>query len=313
MLGLGSSTTSFINRRATPDRLSWKELKEEVVARTSNDPAIDPRYSELAQMACTNTAFVHMVRKCEAVNPWASQQVTLLGDSVFNMSNMLGKGANCALLDAVSLAETISSPKYNRRSPTRLTRYVTENIERRQRERQRSALMNKIAFFGENKLKGFVRDKALPFALRRIDGLDREVHDTAAADWALDETAWKAGGSVRASTSGSGSTSGRGSMSTAASESWAEELRWEELCGGDGRGFEAHSSVSTAWNSMNTSRNPSTAPSRAPSRGGDHEGMSHGKHVALGGGKDVKDMKEKRKTVVMGEDEMREHFSRLGL
>ena len=176
MFGLSSPVSAFHNRRTSPDRLTAQELKTEVISRCSNAPTIHPRYAELAKMACTNTAYIHMVRKVEAIKPWATQNVTLLGDSVFNMSNMLGKGANCALLDAVSLAETLTSPNYSRRSPIRLHKYVTENIDRRMRERHRSALMQKLVFYGENKIKGFMRDKALPYTLKRIDTLDREVH-----------------------------------------------------------------------------------------------------------------------------------------
>lgn len=210
MFGLSSPVSAFHNRRTSPDRLTAAELKTEVISRCSNAPTINPRYAELAKMACTNTAYIHMVRKVEAIKPWSTQNVTLLGDSVFNMSNMLGKGANCALLDAVSLAETLTSPNYNRRSPIRLHKYVTENIDRRMRERHRSALMQKLVFYGENKIKGFMRDKALPYTLKRIDGLDREVHskmaDVPVVDWAREEESWADRSAV-----------------------WAEELRWDEI------------------------------------------------------------------------------------
>lgn len=210
MFGLSSPVSAFHNRRTSPDRLTAQELKTEVISRCSDAPAIHPRYAELAKMACTNTAYIHMVRKVEAIKPWATQNVTLLGDSVFNMSNMLGKGANCALLDAVSLAETLTSPNYQRRSPTRLHKYVAENVDRRMRERHRSALMQKIVFYGENKLKGFMRDKALPYTLKRIDVLDREVHskmsNVPVLDWAREEASWEDRSAV-----------------------WAEELRWDEI------------------------------------------------------------------------------------
>lgn len=210
MFGISSPVSAFHNRRAAPDRLSAAELKTEIISRTSNDPNIHPRFATIAQMACTNTAYIHMVRKVEAIKPWATQNVTLLGDSVFNMSNMLGKGANCALLDAVSLAETLTSQTYSRRSPIRLQKYVTENIERRMRERHRSALMQKLVFYGDNKVKGFLRDKALPYTLKRIDGLDQENHSQMAngtfADWVADDEAWQDRSQV-----------------------WAEELRWDEI------------------------------------------------------------------------------------
>lgn len=210
MFGLSSPVSAFHNRRTSPDRLTAQELKTEVISRCSDSPTIHPRYAELAKMACTNTAYIHMVRKVEAIKPWVTQNVTLLGDSVFNMSNMLGKGANCALLDAVSLAETLTSPNYQRRSPIRLHKYVSENIDRRMLERHRSALMQKIVFYGDNKLKGFMRDKALPYTLKRIDVLDREVHskmsNVPVMDWAREEATWEDRSAV-----------------------WAEELRWDEI------------------------------------------------------------------------------------
>ncbi len=210
MMGVSTPVGNFHNRRCAPDHLSAAELKTEIISRTSKASGIHPRFAELAQMACTNTAYIHMVRKVEAIKPWATQNVTLLGDSVFNMSNMLGKGANCALLDAVSLAETLTSLTYNRRSPIRLAKYVQENIDRRMRERQRSALMQKLIFYGENKIKGFLRDKALPYTLKRIDGLDQESHSKMAngtlADWVAEEEAWVDRSAV-----------------------WADELGWDEI------------------------------------------------------------------------------------
>ncbi|KFZ19616.1 hypothetical protein V501_00617 [Pseudogymnoascus sp. VKM F-4519 (FW-2642)] len=180
-------------------------LKAELIERTSK-PSIHPRFAELAQMVCMDTAYVSTVRKCEVICPWASQTVTLLGDAVFNMSNMLSRGANCALLDAISLAECLTSPTYDQCSPG-LNTYVKENIERHVRERHRSFLMQKIMFFGQNRLKGYVRDKALPLTLCRIDDLDREDHE-GSKNWVADEDAWKEGGG---------------------SPQWVEELRWEEL------------------------------------------------------------------------------------
>ncbi|KAL5351908.1 hypothetical protein ACLOAV_003770 [Pseudogymnoascus australis] len=105
------------------------------------------------------------------------------------------------LLDAVTLAEHITSPAYDRSSPTSLDVYVKENIERRQHERYRSYLLQKVMFSGQNRIMGFVRDKTLPLALRRIDDLDREEHN-------VDET-WVA--------------------KSGEDPQWVEELRWEGI------------------------------------------------------------------------------------
>jgi 2-polyprenyl-6-methoxyphenol hydroxylase-like FAD-dependent oxidoreductase len=207
MFGAGSPISNFHNRRCAPNCLTPTELKAELIERTSS-PGIHPRFAELARMVCTDTAYVFTVRKCDVIRPWESQNVTLLGDAVFNMSNTLSRGANCALLDAVSLAECLTSPSYDRRSPTGLDSYVKENIERRLRERHRSLLMQKIMFFGQNRLKGYVRNKALPLALRRIDELDREEH-RADQDWVADD--------------------GSGLPQWEEVPQWVEELRWEEL------------------------------------------------------------------------------------
>ncbi|KFY67397.1 hypothetical protein V496_01588 [Pseudogymnoascus sp. VKM F-4515 (FW-2607)] len=206
MLGAGSPVSNFHNHHCPPNNLTSAELKAELIERTST-PSIHPRFAELAHMACTDTAYVHTVRKSEAIGPWSSQTVTLLGDAVFNMSNTLSRGANCALLDAVSLAECLTSPAYDRHSPTNINTYVKENIKRRLNERQRSYLMHKIMFPGQHSFEGFVRNITLPVALHRIDDLDREEHGTTEGGVG-DEGPWKEG---------------------CVSPKWVEELRWEEL------------------------------------------------------------------------------------
>lgn len=206
MIGAGAQVSDFHNRRCAPSGLSPAELKTELIERTSI-PNIHPRFAKLALMACTDTAYVHTVRKSEAVHPWSSESVTLLGDAVFNMSNTLSRGANCALLDAVSLANCLTSPTYNRHSPTDLNAYVKENIERRLNERQRSFLMHKIVFPGQHSFEGFVRNITLPIALRWIDNMGLEEHG-ASEDWVRDEGLRE---------------------ETCVSPKWVEELRWEEL------------------------------------------------------------------------------------
>ncbi len=207
MFGAGSPVSNFHNRRCAPNSLCPAELKAEIISRTF-ETGIHPRFAVLAQMACMDTAYVFMVRKCDVVQPWVSQNVTLLGDAVFNMSSILSRGANCALLDAVTLAKHITSPAHDWSSPNSLDIYVRENIERRQHERYRSYLLQKVMFSGQNLIMGFVRDKTLPLALRRIDDLDREEHN-------LDET-WVA-------------NEEDGLPQLGKDPQWVEELRWEEI------------------------------------------------------------------------------------
>ncbi|OBT42302.1 hypothetical protein VE00_06334 [Pseudogymnoascus sp. WSF 3629] len=210
MLGAGSPYANFCNRRCSPNELTPSELQAEVLARTSQ-PGIHPRFRELAEMVCLDTAYVNIVRKSEAVHPWTSSpNITLLGDAVFNMSNTLSRGANCAIMDAAALADRVTSPAYRRErhQPDALDEYVRENIERREVERQRSTMMQKIMFSGQNKLRGFIRNKALPSSLKKIDNLDREGHD--GVNWV-------------------GSDGEESVDSTGEEPKWVEELKWDEI------------------------------------------------------------------------------------
>ncbi|OAF60374.1 hypothetical protein VC83_03470 [Pseudogymnoascus destructans] len=207
MFGGGSPVSNFDNRRCAPNNLRPAELKAEVISRTSKT-GIHPRFAMLAQMACIDTAHVFLVRKCDVVHPWVSQNVTLLGDAVFNMSNILSRGANCALLDAVNLAEHITSPTYDRSSSTSLDAYVKDNIDRRQNERYRSCLLQKAMFSCQNRFMEFLRNKTLPLALRKIDDRDREEHNVAET-WVANEQ--------------------NDLLQSERDPEWVEELRWEEI------------------------------------------------------------------------------------
>ena len=85
---------------------------------------------------------------------------------------MLGKGANCALLDAVSLTERLEKPwtstsRYER--GRELYSFAVENVKRRLAERKRSALVQNIVYFGDNKFKEFWRNHSLKIALGWIE------------------------------------------------------------------------------------------------------------------------------------------------
>lgn len=209
MLGAGSPYANFHNRRCFPKLLTHSELKAELLERTSQ-PGMHPRFHELVEMVCLDSVYVNIVRKSDAVRPWTSPAVTLLGDSVFNMSNTLSRGANCAIADAVALADRIMSPAYRseRRQPTALDDYVRGNIERRQVERRRSYMMQKIMFSGQNRLRGYVRDKTLPSSLKKIDSMALEGHE--GGDW-IDNYV-------------EGSSDPKGEE-----PKWVEELKWDEL------------------------------------------------------------------------------------
>ncbi|KAE8452146.1 hypothetical protein EG329_001613 [Mollisiaceae sp. DMI_Dod_QoI] len=171
MFGYGGPVREFINKTKPPTKLSSAELKAECIARVRADPKIDPRFVALAEHCILNTAYVHAVRDCQAVKRWDTSCVTLMGDAVFNISTMLGKGANCALLDAVDLAETLRRPGIlsPAKRHTELRRRVEENVKRRMKERQRAALIQNLVYFGDNKLKEFCRDQGLKMAFDWID------------------------------------------------------------------------------------------------------------------------------------------------
>lgn len=80
---------------------------------------------------------------------------------------MLGRGANCALLDVLSIAEALQAPFISSRyiRHVALRKCVRANVERRLREQQRGAFVQKMVYFGDNKLKEFLRDHGLEAAL----------------------------------------------------------------------------------------------------------------------------------------------------
>jgi 2-polyprenyl-6-methoxyphenol hydroxylase-like FAD-dependent oxidoreductase len=84
---------------------------------------------------------------------------------------MLGKGANCALLDALDLAEILRKPAALVPSTRHLElrKCAAENVKRRLRERQRCALIQNLVYFGDNKLKEFCREHGLKMAMGWID------------------------------------------------------------------------------------------------------------------------------------------------
>lgn len=83
MYGYGSPLSEFSNRSKPPDKLTPLELKEECLARVRSDPTIDPKFIALTEHCVVNTAYVHVVKECQAIKKWDSGSVTLIGDAVF--------------------------------------------------------------------------------------------------------------------------------------------------------------------------------------------------------------------------------------
>lgn len=83
MYGYGSPASAFTNKTKRPEELTPLELKAEIISRSKRDKTIHPNFLKLAEMCLTNTAYLHMVKKCDSVKPWDSANVTLIGDAVF--------------------------------------------------------------------------------------------------------------------------------------------------------------------------------------------------------------------------------------
>jgi len=84
---------------------------------------------------------------------------------------MLGKGANCAILDALDLAEKLRMPAalIPSKRYLELQKCAAENVTRRLRERQRSGIIHNIVYLGDNKLAEFCRERGLKMAIGWID------------------------------------------------------------------------------------------------------------------------------------------------
>ncbi|KAH8602811.1 hypothetical protein B0O99DRAFT_604380 [Bisporella sp. PMI_857] len=174
MFGYGSPIGRFRNQSKAPDKLSSEELRQECIDRAKAEPNMHPDFVTMAEKCILNTAYIHMVRDTKAIKPWSSDCVTLIGDAVFNISTMLGKGANCALLDTIAVAEALQPTSmftpYSRR--TRLQKAVVGNVERRQRERRRGKVVQNMVYFGDNTFKEFCRKHGLKMALGLVEDND---------------------------------------------------------------------------------------------------------------------------------------------
>ncbi len=82
----GSPVDEFLDKKTPPGKLSPEELKEECIARIRLVPTADPKFLALAEKCVINTAYVHVVRDCQAVKRWDISRVTLIGDAVFKQA-----------------------------------------------------------------------------------------------------------------------------------------------------------------------------------------------------------------------------------
>jgi len=88
MFGYGGPTDEFSNKTKSPGEFSPAELKAEILARVQADPNRDSIFVALAEHCIANTAYVHVVRDCQAIKRWDTDSVTLIGDAVFKCGSL---------------------------------------------------------------------------------------------------------------------------------------------------------------------------------------------------------------------------------
>lgn len=81
------------------------DLKKEVLRKIRK---WDPLYQKLVSEAEDGSLLLLRIKTMCPVKPWATTNVTLMGDAIHNMTPLQGMGANMALFDAATLATKIS-------------------------------------------------------------------------------------------------------------------------------------------------------------------------------------------------------------
>ncbi|KAE8380492.1 hypothetical protein BDV26DRAFT_257415 [Aspergillus bertholletiae] len=164
MLGFGSRLESFVNPKS-PTEMSPQELKSECIMRVHGHPT-HPSVKALVELIVTDSCYMNIFRMVDVPSSWDSGHITLAGDAAFNMAPFLGKGAACAMMDAVDLAQTVVRlPRATvHERQVMLRRYVDVMRTRRLKERKRSAFVMNICFFGTTPLRAALRDYGMQVA-----------------------------------------------------------------------------------------------------------------------------------------------------
>ncbi|KAI9832019.1 MAG: hypothetical protein M1819_004563 [Sarea resinae] len=162
MIGFGGPLASFMNRTKFPEDFTSVELKEECLARVNSYP-VHPKLKRLAELCLTESAYVNVIRDCEVIRPWKSKSITLIGDALFNMSPMLGKGATCAMQDALALAEVLNRPSILDESTREDTLYktTTQIIQKRLYWRSQSRRVHNLIWFSANPILLWFRNTSM--------------------------------------------------------------------------------------------------------------------------------------------------------
>ncbi|RGP78931.1 hypothetical protein FLONG3_2836 [Fusarium longipes] len=165
MVGFGSRLIDFADQSKSPAEMSPHELKAECISRVNAHPT-HPSIKALVELIVTDSAYANVFRMVDVSESWDSSNVTLVGDATFNMAPFLGKGAACAMEDAVDLSRVIMQfPNVavgNR--AVMLRRYVDKMRQRRLKERKRSAFVMNICFFGTTPFRAALRDYGMEIA-----------------------------------------------------------------------------------------------------------------------------------------------------
>ncbi|EWY87739.1 hypothetical protein FOYG_09136 [Fusarium oxysporum NRRL 32931] len=165
MVGFGSRLRDFADQSKSPAEMTPNELKAECISRVNAHPT-HPSIKALVELIVMDSAYANVFRMVDVSEPWNSDNVTLVGDATFNMAPFLGKGAACAMEDAVDLSRTIirfpGTPAEKRASMLR--KYVDTMRARRLKERKRSAFVMNLCFFGTTPLRASVRDYGMEIA-----------------------------------------------------------------------------------------------------------------------------------------------------
>jgi len=78
MCGLGCYTNEFVNQTKHPDEMTPEELKDDCLSRAQD---WHPLFKSLIALTVPESVFVSHIKTQHKINPWASGNVTLLGDA----------------------------------------------------------------------------------------------------------------------------------------------------------------------------------------------------------------------------------------
>ncbi|KAF4954952.1 hypothetical protein FSARC_11981 [Fusarium sarcochroum] len=165
MVGFGGRLKDFADQSKSPAEMSPQELKAECISRVNAHPT-HPSIRALAELIVTDSAYANVFRMVDVAEPWDSGQITLVGDAMFNMAPFLGKGAACAMEDAVDIGRIIMRfPETTVEKRRLILRQCVDKMrQRRLKERQRSAFVMNLCFFGTTPFRAALRDYGMEIA-----------------------------------------------------------------------------------------------------------------------------------------------------